>query len=636
MIYLIKSKIKPIFLSFGHLTNDWKIAKKITFGYTVILGIAATGTVSGLLIGNHYEETAQKQLFLYYEQQLLLKDLKNAVTTVRMYPQRLANVLENFSLLEFEKEKFTQEITEVNQHLSGLDSFINANPTALAVKDQEFIKLVRRYQNNTQLYTATIQSFWRFIELNSLPEQNTNFNNNDPNSSQSTLSTLLNTQEYINLNREFEELSEQLNQIIKSADNLKEEANIDFNEARDLRIKIIISSIIVSSIIAAALAVLTTHLITRPLQTVTYTARKITEESNFKLRADVHSNDEVGTLATSLNRLVEWVGDYTQQLEFARTNLEHRVEERTQELQIAQRSLEKRVKERTQALQQALQDLKNTQTQLIQTEKMSSLGELVAGIAHEINNPVNFIYGNIQYADNYFQDLISLLNLYIREYPQPHAVIEAKLEEIDLEFLIEDVSKMLYSMKVGSQRIREIVLSLRNFSRLDEAEMKDVDIHEGIDNTLLILNHRLQSEIEVNKRYGDLPLVYCYPAQLNQVFMNVITNAIDALMECKDKKDKQIFIETSITEAAGTETTTIDGEYVQVKIKDNGLGIEKEILNKLFDPFFTTKPVGQGTGLGLSICYQIIEKHQGKIEVISEVGEGTEFVITLPIKQQVK
>lgn len=619
---LFHSKIKPIFLSVGNSINQWKIARKIAFGYTVVLGIVATGTISGLLIANHYEINAQKQLLLSYEQQLLLKDLKNVVTTVRMYPQKLINVIENYVLLDFEKANFAQEINQVNQQLSKLEEFIKANPQSLAVNDEYFISVVNKYQNTTQSYTATIQGFWRYVELNSLPNQTNNF----VSSSQSIPLILLNDPEYVNLNLDFEKLSKRLNEIIISAEKQREEANANFNQAQKLRVQIILNSIILSSIIAVFLAFITTRLITRPLQAVTNTARKITEESNFKLRANVQTNDEVGTLATSLNRLVEWVGDYTQQLEFARRTLENRVEERTQELRQAQSYLEQRVEERTQELQQALHDLKNMQTQLIQTEKMSSLGEMVAGIAHEINNPVNFIFGNLQCAENYFQDLFSLLDLYQEEYPDQNPVIDDRIADIELEFLIEDISKLLSSMKVGSQRIREIVLSLRNFSRLDEAEIKNVDIHEGIDNTLLLLKYKLHhgnANIQIMQNYGDLPLISCYPAQLNQVFMNIINNAIDALIECDSQKDKNIVINTS----------KLDDEYLQVGIKDNGIGIAEEVINKLFDPFFTTKPVGKGTGLGLSICYQIIQKHQGKIEVFSQVGEGTEFLITLPIKQ---
>ncbi|WP_071191849.1 ATP-binding protein [Trichormus sp. NMC-1] len=615
MINLAKRRIKPIFLWFGCLSNNWNIAKKISYGYSVTIGIAAIGTISGSVIANHYEASAQNQLFLSYQQQSLLKDLENAVVTVRLHPQRLATVLNNSIWLEFEKNKFLEDVTHVNQQLLNLPKFIQSNPDNLAVDNQELTNLVNKYRKNTDLYTQIIKDFWPQISSNNILIENAN-------SSQKKLISLLNQKEYIDLNVKFERLSDELIIIIRRADIQREQANVSFRNAKKLRLQIILGSILLSSIMAAALAFYTTMLITRPLKEVTQTARKITEGSNFKLRANVKSNDEVGTLATSLNRLVEWVGDYTQQIELARKNLEQRVEERTQQLQEAQRTLEQRVEERTQQLQQTLQELKDTQGQLIQTEKMSSLGEMVAGIAHEINNPVNFISGNIQCAETYLQDLVDLLNLYQQEYPHENWIIEEKIADIDLEFLSEDLPKLFFSIKVGAQRIREIVLSLRNFSRLDEAEMKDVNIHEGIDNTLLILNHRLNKEIQVIKNYGDLPLIDCYPAQLNQVFMNIISNGIDALLECKNKDEKQIFIDT----------LKLDKNYIKVVIRDNGPGILPEIINKLFDPFFTTKPVGKGTGLGLSICYQIIEKHQGKIEVISAVAQGTEFVITLPIK----
>ncbi|WP_422602316.1 ATP-binding protein [Anabaena lutea] len=591
------------------------IAKKISYGYTVTIGIAAIGTITGLVIANHYEASAQNQLFLSYQQQSLLKDLENAVVTVRLHPQRLATVLNNSIWLEFEKNKFLEDVTHVNQQLLDLPKFIQSNPDNLAVDNQELTNLVNKYRKNTELYTQIIKGFWLQISSNNVLIENAN-------SSQEKLISLLNQKEYIDLNVKFERLSDELILIIRRADSQRDQANLSFQNAQNLRAKIILGSILLSSIMAAALAFYTTMLITRPLKEVTQTARKITEESNFKLRANVNSNDEVGTLATSLNRLVEWVGDYTQQIELSRKNLEQRVEERTQQLQEAQRTLEQRVEERTQQLQQTLQELKETQGQLIQTEKMSSLGEMVAGIAHEINNPINFIYGNIQCAENYLDDLVDLLNLYQEQYPHENLIIDEKIADIDLEFLTEDVSKMFFSMKIGAQRIREIVLSLRNFSRLDESEMKDVNIHEGIDNTLLILNHRLNKQIQVIKNYGDLPLIDCYPAQLNQVFMNIISNGIDALLEYENKDNKQIFIDT----------LKLDNNYIKVVIRDNGPGILPEIINKLFDPFFTTKPVGKGTGLGLSICYQIIEKHQGKIEVVSAVAQGTEFVITLPIK----
>jgi signal transduction histidine kinase len=274
---------------------------------------------------------------------------------------------------------------------------------------------------------------------------------------------------------------------------------------------------------------------------------------------------------------------------------------------------------------------------------MSSLGEMVAGIAHEINNPINFIHGNIIYASEYVQYLLDLIAVYQQQYPHPLPLVEEKAEEIDIDFLVKDLPKILDSMNVGSSRIRDIVLGLRNFSRLDESEMKLVDIHEGIDNTLMILQHRLKEksdypEIKVIKQYGKLGKVTCYAGQLNQVFMNILSNAIDALEESftidlpllvndktqmiKDKGKIRIF----------TEITDIN--TVIIRIADNGYGMTEAVQQKIFDPFFTTKSVGSGTGLGLSISYQIVvDKHKGSLTCNSILGEGTEFVIEIPMQQ---
>ncbi|MEA5515661.1 sensor histidine kinase [Nodularia sp. UHCC 0506] len=303
------------------------------------------------------------------------------------------------------------------------------------------------------------------------------------------------------------------------------------------------------------------------------------------------------------------------------------------EMQVAART--EKLKQQNIQLQQTLEFLQQTQVQLIQTEKMSSLGQLVAGVAHEINNPVNFIYGNLIHVKEYIQKLLLLIDRCQKEYANYNPEINLLIEKIDLDFIIEDLPKILNSMTIGTERIREIVLSLRNFSRLDEAEMKPVNIHEGIDSTLLILQDNLkgqkkQQEIVVIKKYGDLPLVECYAGGLNQVFMNIFVNAIDALRQqeinaSQDMKEHS----SSIT----IHTQLANSENVIISIKDNGTGIREKFKNKLFEPFFTTKPVGKGTGLGLSISYQIIvEKHRGKIECVSESGKGTEFLIEIPLK----
>lgn len=286
--------------------------------------------------------------------------------------------------------------------------------------------------------------------------------------------------------------------------------------------------------------------------------------------------------------------------------------------------------EKAQQLKTTLQTLQQTQLQLIQSEKMSGIGQMMAGVAHEINNPVTFIYGNLEFVQEYVQDLMDLVKLYQQECMTPSAALQEAIETVELPFLLEDLPNTLNSMAVGTERIRDIVLSLRNFARSDQAEYKSVNIHDGIDSTLLILRHRLKPNqkfpgVEVVKRYGDLPPITCYPGQLNQVFMNLLANAIDVLEVPPFAQAPTITIFTQ----------QLNSEWVQIRIADNGPGIAAKIRHKLFDPFFTTKDVGKGTGLGLSISYQIItERHNGSLKCRSEMGQGTAFVIEIPIKQR--
>jgi two-component system, NtrC family, sensor kinase len=293
---------------------------------------------------------------------------------------------------------------------------------------------------------------------------------------------------------------------------------------------------------------------------------------------------------------------------------------------ISQADLYQQSQAKSQQLEKTLKKLKETQSQVIQSEKMSSLGHLVAGIAHEINNPVNFIHGNITHAHHYTQDLLDLIQRYQTTYPTPPTAIAQQIEDIDLDFLQIDLPKTLSSMKMGTERIREIVKSLRNFSRIDEIGAKAVDIHEGIDSTLLILHNRLgkadgRNPIAIEKHYGELPPIECFAGQLNQVFMNILANAMDALEEDESNPAGKITITTAITADA----------WISIVIHDNGPGIPDEIQSKIFDPFFTTKPIGKGTGMGMSISYQIItENHGGTLTLKSTPETGTTFTILIP------
>ncbi|MEH2203796.1 MAG: response regulator [Nostoc sp.] len=329
------------------------------------------------------------------------------------------------------------------------------------------------------------------------------------------------------------------------------------------------------------------------------------------------------------------------------------------ENQINLRLLQVKLQEKNFLLQEALDNLKASQVQQIQNEKMVALGQLVAGLAHEINNPISFIYGNLQYAGQYVEDLVNIIEVYQQEYPKPTPKIQQIAKDLDLNFIIKDLQNLIGAMYRGSDRIREIVLALQHFSRHDEAEMKRVNIHEDIENTLVMLQHRLREAadrpaIVVVKDYGNLPLVTCYASELNQVFMHLLNNAIDAIEEGVGSKKWGVgngelsgdLEEWGVTNQSSTpyslkptpqiriHTEVTDFNLVKIAIADNGLGIEESLRSRLFDPFFTTKPVGKGSGLGLSISYQIIvQKHRGNISCNSSVGKGAEFAIEIPIEQ---
>ncbi|MDY6939161.1 MAG: ATP-binding protein [Cyanobacteriota bacterium] len=404
---------------------------------------------------------------------------------------------------------------------------------------------------------------------------------------------------------------------------------------QSLRVQIILA--VFALAVDVPIAIWLGNAIVGPIKRLRQTTRSFAD-GDLQARTEVTTSDEVGELATTFNQMADRIVS-AWQVEAAiqeQVRLNKRLQQEIAERVQAEMALKKSktlLKQRNEELQQLLLKLQSTTTQMIQAEKMSSLGQTVAGVAHEINNPVNFIHGNLTYARDYARDLLETIALYQKEYPDPPPAIAEKIQQCDLDFIQEDLLQLLGSMKVGTDRIREIVKSLRTFSRLDEADMKAIDICEGIESTLMILKSRLKAKpdrqaIEIAREYGSLPWVECYPGQLNQVFMNLLANAIDALEETMEKQplpNPKIWIRTRL----------LAQNWVRISIADNGSGIPKAAIAKLFDPFFTTKDVGKGTGLGLSISYQIIvDRHRGRLRCESAPERGTEFIIDIPLRQQ--
>jgi two-component system, NtrC family, sensor kinase len=597
------------------------IPTKVRLGYLLTLGIALSGTITGILIGEIYQKHSQNLIEDALEENQLLYELTTNLLEAKSLEQELVFILDK-------PEQFRQRYALLLKELKDLEdtweqvksSYANAEVEETSEETEAFNKVIQHYDAIVVTYFRESLIIYKQIENpNITPSEFTNVR-----------------QQLLTFNSS--ELAYKIENVITSIKRTTDIINEEVNDAQvalvnfsRIRLVIVSSSLFISTILALIITSYMIKNLSRPLQTFTIIAEQVSRESNFQLQVPVTTEDEVGVLAKAFNQLIVRIRELLieqrriqEELVLYNHNLEAQVQERTEELQ-----------DKNIYLQKTLSELTSTQNQIIQSEKMSSLGQLVAGVAHEINNPVSFISGNLVHASEYTHNLLELIELYQQVYTQPEDIIQNQIEEIDLKYLKEDLPQVIDSMKVGAERIVEIVKSLRNFSRLDEAEYKEANITEGIDGTLMILRHRLKAsgerpETQIIKDYSELPIVTCYPGQLNQVFMNILGNAIDAIEEYNQKRTKEeIKLNPSLIKIY---TQKIDNDWVRIAIEDNAGGIPETIISKLFDPFFTTKPVGKGTGLGLSISYQIItEKHAGRLFCNSKPGEGTEFVIEIPI-----
>ena len=593
--------------------------------YGVALGISFTGVGIGFSWARQIESRAQSAQLEVLEDLEDVHHVQSSVDRLLIHHLAISNWLRSPSeiskvrilmTLSYLRQDFVEFEVKWNNLLNS-DEFGEEEeeenvqgflPTESEAQIAE--QLNQEYKPLVQNYLSEVRLFFKELD-NNLPDPETSYLTD-------RLSRLNQALWLVRI----DSFTDKMSALISATEEEQEEVIELYSSASQVQLGIIYGSASLSGLMGLALLFWVTRSLMRPLKEMTTLTKKSSEAGDFSVKIPFSSSDEVGVLAEAFNAYTI----FTSQL------------------------LEEKISSNA-VLNSTLAELKRNQLQLVQSEKMSSLGGMIAGISHEINNPLGFISSNLNYLRGHSADILEILELYQRHYSQPVEEIQEKAEDLDLEFVQEDLSQIIDSMAIGSNRIREIVNSLRNFSRIDDSQVVISNLHEGIENTLLILKHRLKSSpespsIQITKEYGEIPEVECYPGLLNQVFMNILANAIEALEEVyrsrlessqnnnsktandpssssRSNRDYRITITSRLIE---------NDQWVEITIADNGPGIPESVKQQIFEPFFTTKSEGKGTGMGMSISQQIVtEKHGGHFQCLSKEGQGTTFIIQLPV-----
>lgn len=567
-----------------------RISQQIGYGYFLAIALGWIGSGAGLLIADYFQGKGIFQLLGAQVQTKLLTSFERSASAVDSQVMRATLLRNQSDQLEEARSAIRLHLAAVATARQNFEDFLQNNSAPLAQDAETMSALLTTYEVQLNQYADQLfeaqqaRDSGRLPELEGIVEQFT----------------------------ALEKLHADLVVLIRLAQAQEADVTETMERLQGFEKAMIMSSLVLSGLLAGVIAWRTTRAIAKPIENITQVARKVAEDDDYSLRASGFRQDEIGDLAQSLNDLIE------------------RVAERTQSLEQTAQSAERQ----NQELAAALNTLRHAQAQLIQSEKMSSLGQLVAGIAHEVNNPIGFIQGNLQYAQEYSETLFEVIDYLLDSLSDTPDEVQKCLDAADVEFIRRDFPQVLQSLTNGVSRINRLVESLRIFSRLQESQLKRVHLHEGIESVLLLLGHRFKPqakrpEVAVICEYGHFPEVECYSGQLNQVFMHILNNALDAL-------DERWTSTVDFWQPTLTIYTQQIGDRVQIQLSNNGVPVPDAIQAKIFDPFFTTKPVGQGMGLGMSISYEIIEKHhRGKLTFISPVkdGFGTQFTLEIPMEQ---